>query len=148
MFFSRQAASHLSRSPSTVLVYLTIWFPMIIFVEAWTLTEHWSKHGDMMYQYARCLQDNIRLEQPAIQDIAIYVDVWCSLNGRFQQRMFDPRVDLLSVDWSPFTPVSWLMPLLTELTPWRRKIAELEEQVYLWSNHTDVLFVADFPGEM
>lgn len=61
--------------------------------------------------------------------------------------MFDPRVDLLTVDWTPFTPVSWLMPLLTDLTTWRDDIAELEHQVHSWSNHTDTLFVADFPGK-
>ncbi|XP_054262450.1 vitamin K-dependent gamma-carboxylase [Macrosteles quadrilineatus] len=114
--------------------------------QAWTHTDRYSKHGDMMYQYAQCLRDNIQREHPALKNVSIHIDVWCSLNRRFQQRMFDPRVDLLTVDWSPFQPVSWLMPLLTELSSWRTKIAEIEEQVYSWSNYSDVLFVADFPG--
>lgn len=38
------------------------------------------------------------------------------------------------------------MPLLTDLTPWRTKLAELEADVLKWSNYSDVLFVADFPG--
>ncbi|KAG8277072.1 hypothetical protein J6590_049981 [Homalodisca vitripennis] len=113
--------------------------------QAWTHTERYSKHGDMMHQYAHCLRDNIQRDHPTIRNLAVHMDVWCSLNRRFQQRMFDPRADLLSVSWSPFRPISWLMPLLTEFNPWRQRITQLEEQVYSWSNHTDVLFVADFP---
>lgn len=47
-------------------------------------------------------------------NISIYVDVWCSLNGRFQQRMFKPNVDILTAEWHPFKPVSFLVPLLTK----------------------------------
>ena len=52
-------------------------------------------------------------------NLSIYIDVWCSLNGRFQQRMFNPNVDLLTVDWHPFKPVSFLMPLLSEYNSYR-----------------------------
>lgn len=38
------------------------------------------------------------------------------------------------------------MPLLTDLTPWRTKLSNLEAEVVKWSNYSDVLFVADFPG--
>ena len=79
-------------------------------------------------------------------DVSIYVDVWRSLNGRFQQRLVDPRVDLLEAEWSPFRPTTWLMPLLTELTPWRQKLAQLERTVFNWSDSARVAFVADFPG--
>lgn len=81
-------------------------------------------------------------------DVAIYVDVWRSLNGRFQQRLVDPRVDLLEAEWSPFQPTPWLMPLLTELSSWRSKLAELERSVFNWSDSASVAFVADFPGKM
>lgn len=47
-------------------------------------------------------------------NISIYVDVWCSLNGRFQQRMFKPNVDILTAEWHPLKPVSFLVPLLTK----------------------------------
>lgn len=60
--------------------------------------------------------------------------------------MFDPRVDLLLAKWSPFQPVSWLMPLLTEFSSWRDKMSQIEQQVFQWSNFSDILFVADFPG--
>ena len=79
-------------------------------------------------------------------DIAVYVDVWRSLNGRFQQRLVDPRVDILSAVWSPWRPTSWLMPLLTELTPWRSRIFDLEQLAMQQSQSIRVAFVADFPG--
>ena len=81
-------------------------------------------------------------------DVAIYVDVWRSLNGRFQQRLFDPRVDLLTAMWSPFQPTPWLMPLLTELTPWRKKLDQIERNIFNWSQSASVAFVADFPGQV
>lgn len=52
-------------------------------------------------------------------NLSIYMDVWCSLNGRFQQRIFDPNVDMLTVDWHPLKPVSFLMPLLTRYNSYR-----------------------------
>lgn len=79
--------------------------------------------------------------------MSIHLDVWCSLNGRFQQRMFDPRVDLLTAEWSPLKEVSWLMPLLTEFSSWRTQMMKLEKEVYSWSEYSDVIFVADFPGQ-
>lgn len=80
-------------------------------------------------------------------DVAIYVDVWRSLNGRFQQRLIDPRVNLLEAEWSPFRPTPWLMPLLTELSAWRQKLTQLERNVFNWSDSSRVAFVADFPGK-
>lgn len=53
-------------------------------------------------------------------NISIYIDVWCSLNGRFHQRMFDPTVDILKTDWNVFQPVSYLMPLLSNLSYYRQ----------------------------
>lgn len=79
-------------------------------------------------------------------DISIYVDVWCSLNGRFQQRMFDPNYDLLKANWSPFEPVEWLKPILSGYNDFRQKMIHIQEEVYAWSNYSDVLFIADFPG--
>jgi vitamin K-dependent gamma-carboxylase len=98
----------------------------------------------MVHQYAHCVKE--RLETINITDIAIFVDVWRSLNGRFHQRSIDPRVDILSADWSPFRPTAWLMPLLTELTPWREKMIDLEEKVFSESQSARVAFFADFPG--
>lgn len=75
------------------------------------------------------------------------MDVWCSLNGRFQQRMYDPNYDLIKANWSPFKPVEWLLPLLTEYNGLRSKLKKIQHEVYSWSNFTDVLFISDFPGE-
>jgi len=52
-------------------------------------------------------------------NFSVYIDVWCSLNGRFQQRIFNPNIDMLTVDWHPFKPVSFLMPLLTQYNSYR-----------------------------
>lgn len=83
-----------------------------------------------------------------LTDVSIHVDIWCSLNGRFYQRMFDPRIDLLTASWSPFEKVTWVLPLLTELSGWRKKMKQIQEEVYSASNFSDVLFVADFPGKL
>jgi vitamin K-dependent gamma-carboxylase len=61
--------------------------------------------------------------------------------------MFDPRVDLLGIEWSPFEEVTWLMPLLKQFSPWRKTIKQLQDHVHSWSNQSDALFVADFPGK-
>jgi len=60
--------------------------------------------------------------------------------------MFDPRVDLVTAKWSAFSEVTWLMPLLSELSDWRRRLDEIQSSVYTSTNDTDVVFVADFPG--
>ncbi|XP_014206982.1 vitamin K-dependent gamma-carboxylase [Copidosoma floridanum] len=125
--------------------------------DAWVLNDRWAKHGDMVRQYAHCVKDNLeKLKgcsssgaapwRNVSSDISIYVDVWCSLNGRFQQRLFDPNVDLLKADWHPLKPVSYLMPLLEQFSPYRPELERIQQEVLSWSNHTDVLFVADYPG--
>jgi len=60
--------------------------------------------------------------------------------------MFDPRVDLVAAQWSAFDEVTWLMPLLSELSDWRRRLDEIQRDIYVSTNDTDVVFVADFPG--
>ncbi|CAL7951877.1 unnamed protein product [Xylocopa violacea] len=130
--------------------------------KAWVQSNRWEKHGDMVRQYAFCLKDNLIKQENQVfenlqrdrksgwsrlsSNLSIYIDVWCSLNGRFQQRMFNPNVDLLTVDWHPFKPISFLMPLLSQYNSYRHKLEEIQRDVYTWSNDTDVLFVADFPG--
>ncbi|KAL6255246.1 hypothetical protein P5V15_013584 [Pogonomyrmex californicus] len=131
--------------------------------DAWVQGDRWLKHGDMAMQYSQCLKDNLmRRKREALKNndqsedkekwmklstnLSIYMDVWCSLNGRFQQRIFNPNVDMLTVDWHPFKPISFLMPLLTQYNSYRQKMDEIQQHVYTWSNYTDVLFVADFPG--
>uniref|UniRef100_A0A8D0VHD2 Vitamin K-dependent gamma-carboxylase n=1 Tax=Sus scrofa TaxID=9823 RepID=A0A8D0VHD2_PIG len=69
-----------------------------------TQSRRWKDHADMLKQYATCLSR--LLPKYNVTEPQIYFDIWVSINDRFQQRIFDPRVD----------------------------------------NHTDVVFIADFPG--
>lgn len=54
----------------------------------------------------------------------------------------------MDVEWSPFKEVSFAMPLLLDLSPWRSKLQEMEKELIDTSNYTDVVFVADFPGNI
>uniref|UniRef100_A0A7N8X9B8 Gamma-glutamyl carboxylase n=1 Tax=Mastacembelus armatus TaxID=205130 RepID=A0A7N8X9B8_9TELE len=106
-----------------------------------TQSRRWKDHGDMLKQYATCLSQ--LLPRYNISDPEIYFDIWVSINERFQQRIFDPRVDIVKADWSPFRPITWLMPLLVDLSPWRTKFQEIEGSL---DNQTEIVFIADFPG--
>ncbi|XP_055369409.1 vitamin K-dependent gamma-carboxylase isoform X2 [Betta splendens] len=106
-----------------------------------TQSRRWKDHGDMLKQYATCL--NQLLPRYNITDPEIYFDIWVSINERFQQRIFDPRVDVVRAEWSPFQPNKWLMPLLIDLSPWRLKFQEIEGSL---DNQTEIVFIADFPG--
>ncbi|XP_051830326.1 vitamin K-dependent gamma-carboxylase isoform X1 [Antechinus flavipes] len=106
-----------------------------------TQSRRWKDHADMLKQYAVCL--NRLLPNYNVSDPQIYFDVWVSINDRFHQRLFDPRVDIVQAAWSPFRPTPWLQPLLLDLSPWREKFQEIESSL---DNHTEVVFIADFPG--
>lgn len=106
-----------------------------------TQSRRWKDHGDMLKQYATCLSQ--LLPRYKISEPEIYFDIWVSINERFQQRIFDPRVDIVKADWSPFKPNPWLMPLLVDLSPWRTKFQEIEGTL---DNQTEIVFIADFPG--
>ncbi|PIO34952.1 hypothetical protein AB205_0008890, partial [Aquarana catesbeiana] len=58
-------------------------------------------------------------------------------------RLYDPTVDIVKADWSPFHKTPWVQPLLVDLSPWRLKFQEIESSL---DNQTDVVFIADFPG--
>ncbi|XP_078421916.1 vitamin K-dependent gamma-carboxylase isoform X2 [Cetorhinus maximus] len=107
----------------------------------WTQSRRWKDHADMLKQYSNCLARE--LLKYNISEPEIYFDIWVSINDRFQQRLFDPRVDIVTAEWSPFKKTSWLMPLLVDLSPWRSKFDEIEKML---DNQTDVVFIADFPG--
>ncbi|KAG6924735.1 gamma-glutamyl carboxylase [Chelydra serpentina] len=106
-----------------------------------TQSRRWKDHADMLKQYATCLSrllHNYNVSQPEI-----YFDIWVSINDRFQQRLFDPQVDIVRAEWSPFRHTPWLKPLLVDLSPWRAKLQEIESSL---DNQTEVVFIADFPG--
>lgn len=121
---------------------------------AFTEYDRWTKYADMAKQYAHCIHKNIETQfklNPKTSplkssNISIFFDIWCSMNGRFQQRVFDPRVDLLTADWSPWKRTTWSLPLLNELNHMRPKLKVIADEVLAWNNYSDVIFVADFPG--
>ncbi|KAH3863235.1 hypothetical protein DPMN_026215 [Dreissena polymorpha] len=112
--------------------------------KVWTLGARWSSHADMIKQYAACVEE--RLAGYNVTDIELHMDVWRALNGRFQQRAVDPRVDLIVAPWNPFQLTPWLFPLLVDLSDWRGKLVEIERDIFQQDSDTDVVFVADFPG--
>jgi len=67
-----------------------------------------STRPDMILQYSHYLAENLREE--GFDDIEIRVDVVSSLNGRENQRLIDPNVNLAE---QPVTilPKSWIIPL-------------------------------------
>lgn len=76
---------------------------------------------------------------------------WCdttdgtrALTG-FSIRLYDPTVDIVKAEWSPFHKTPWVKPLLVDLSPWRAKFLEVEDSL---DNQTDVVFIADFPGNV
>ena len=55
---------------------------------------------------------------------------------------------MLTAEWSTFRTTPWMMPLLVDLSDWRTKLAQIEDSVYNSTQLLDVVFVADFPGEL
>ncbi|XP_075300670.1 vitamin K-dependent gamma-carboxylase [Opisthocomus hoazin] len=106
-----------------------------------TQTRRWKDHVDMLKQYSTCLSE--LLPRYNVSQPQLYFDIWVSINDRFQQRLVDPRVDLVRAPWSPWSPTPWVLPLLLELSPWRERLRELESRL---DGHTDAVFIADFPG--
>ena len=101
----------------------------------------------MIKQYMTCMTERLTAYQDLnITKPAIYLDVWRSMNRRFQQRMVDPNVDMVTAPWSPFKQTPWIQPLLTELSPWREKLVQIRKELKEKSNFSEITFVADFPG--
>lgn len=132
---------------------------------AFAENNRWSRHADMAKQYAECIQRNLQqsVNEPlrhrdrtsssgangfgiSAENISIYFDVWCSMNSRFQQRVFDPRVDILKAEWSPWHDTQWVLPILSQFTDLRPQLLSISEHVFGWNNYSDVLFIADYPG--
>lgn len=125
---------------------------------AFAENNRWSRNADMAKQYAQCIHRNLQrgvnerreystdFDGISAENISIYFDIWCSMNSRFQQRVFDPRVDILHAEWSPWKDTKWLLPLLSELTDLRPQLMAISEHVFGWNNYSDVLFIADYPG--
>ncbi len=130
---------------------------------AWASAKRWSSHADMIgksfsfrkkdtsflyiVQYAQCIKG--KLKEHGYDDVELRFDIWRSMNGRFNQRQIDPRVDLLAstTKWSPFKETTWLQPLLTNLSDWRTRMLQIENDLSSKDQNVLVTFVADFPGK-
>jgi len=109
----------------------------------------WSSHPDMLKQFAKCVQN--KFAEFNVTNFKLYFDIWRSMTKRFQQRMFDPRVDLIAADWSPFSSPSWVMPLLSDLSDWRGRLDEIKKEKAETADGLEelmpnIVFAADFPG--
>ena len=49
----------------------------------------WPLHGDMVKQYATCIEDILKIY--GLKNIELYFDVWIFMTKRFQQRIFNPK---------------------------------------------------------
>ncbi|XP_025408245.1 vitamin K-dependent gamma-carboxylase isoform X2 [Sipha flava] len=105
---------------------------------SWTDNVKWALHGDMLPQFAECVATNM---PDRSANMSVRMDVWGSLNGRFHQRLVDPKADLLHAHWSPWSPAPWLMPLMQHLDRWRPWIVDTKRKT-----NENLLFFADFPG--
>lgn len=114
-------------------------------VEKYSPNNRWTHHADMAKQFAECLGHRIK-KMTNLTDFEIRMDVWMSLNKRFAQRVFDPTVDLLAAEWSPFKKPPWVLPMLTQFTDWRSILKEYEENILNSNQSLYVVFMADFPG--
>lgn len=59
--------------------------------------------------------------------------------------MWNPLENMVAADWSPFQTPPWTMPLLIELSDWRTRLQQIENEL---GEEVGVTFVADFPGKM
>lgn len=98
----------------------------------------------MIKQYATCIGRHVK--KLGVKQPAIYFDIWKSMNRRFKQRTVNPDVDILSAPWSPFTKSTWMMPLLNDLTWWRKKMIDLDMALLNDDVTLSTNYVADFPG--
>jgi hypothetical protein len=73
---------------------------------------HMSYQPDMILTYAHRIRDRIKREEN--EDVAIYVNASCALNGRDTQRFIDPKTNLAKEDFS-WAAYPWILPLETEL---------------------------------
>jgi vitamin K-dependent gamma-carboxylase len=112
----------------------------------------WSQYPNMAYQYSQCIGENLKNdfhENPqsvlSSKNFSIYFDIWYSLNGRFHQRIYDPRVDFTKTQWHPFETPTFTLPLLNEYSHLRKEIKEITSKVHEWSNCSNSMFFADFP---
>ena len=127
-----------------------------IYVDAWrSLNQRFHQRCvRMKWNNCHCLVKSIfyapkKLSSLLTAIITIWQCILCSLVKKglvLYNRLYDPNVDLLRADWSPFHETAWVMPLLTELSGWREKYNEIMQVIYRDRNDTGAHFMADFAG--
>ncbi|XP_066955016.1 vitamin K-dependent gamma-carboxylase [Macrobrachium rosenbergii] len=110
----------------------------------WVKNNRWASHVDMAVQLGQCLED--KLTHFGMANFSLHFDVWRSLNRRFQQRVYDPNIDVLEAPWSPWQKTQWVLPILSELSPWRSRLREIQKLYEEISLAANTIFIADFPG--
>ncbi|KAH7639750.1 vitamin k-dependent gamma-carboxylase-like isoform x1 [Dermatophagoides farinae] len=136
--------AHDRRNNETIIRYLDS--------ESWTHNNRWTHHADMAKQFARCVEQKLRMNNDYYEHIELYLDVWTSLNGRFAQRIFDPNVDLIRAQWSPFEMADWIIPIYPQSNYWRQRLLNHFESFdsiirQNEQNGSLTLFLADRPYE-
>ena len=67
-----------------------------------------AERPEMVLQYAHFLAAALRRQ--GYEDVKIYAEVFCSLNGREEQQLIDPEVNLAAVSRS-LGHADWILPL-------------------------------------
>ena len=121
--------------------------------DLYTHNNRWTHHADMAKQFAGCIEKKFKNDHHQYDRIELYLDVWISLNGRFAQRIFDPNVDLISAEWSPFRMADWIIPIYPQSNYWRQRLSndfDIFDTVIKENqkNGSLTLFLADRPGEL
>lgn len=113
--------------------------------EEFTMSNRWYHHADMVMQFAQCLRRQLHSNKT----YSLYLDVWSSLNGRFVQRIYNPRQDLFQVRWSPWYDNSrWVLPLISHQRRWRNRYGPIYRHLEPEARNGSMsVYIADFKGE-
>ena len=119
-------------------------YVLLLFIRMHPHTTTYSfTHPDMLKQYATCVSNGLHALGIDGQ-IEVYVDVWRSMNKRYQQRFVDPTVDLLQAPWSPYNNTNWVLPCLFDFDHQRKELDTIADRYS--KENIEVVFVADFPN--
>lgn len=116
--------------------------------DKWTLTKRWYHHADLTIQYAQCARRQLVEHYGSrLVNVSLYLDVWCSLNGRFAQRMYRSDIDLLQAHWSPWKMNEWVVPLIPTPMRWRTRNGPVYRHLEPESQNASMtIYLADRAG--
>uniref|UniRef100_A0A8C6QAH6 Gamma-glutamyl carboxylase n=1 Tax=Nannospalax galili TaxID=1026970 RepID=A0A8C6QAH6_NANGA len=108
---------------------------------SWDMMVHSRSHQHVKITYRDGLTGELGYLNPGVRCLVLGVHLMKGTEPEIW--LFDPRVDIVQAVWSPFQRTPWVQPLLMDLSPWRTKLQEIKSSL---DNHTEVVFIADFPG--